>query len=86
MEAPLSRPPSLSPFASVSLQSLIAWLENSPRGKRAEIENERERERERGRNMDRGYKWCNGGTAAVLVLGAEGTWENIARIPKGVTR
>ena len=44
-----SLPP--SPLASVSIQSLIAWLENSPRGKRVEIEIEIEREREREREQ-----------------------------------
>ena len=61
----LIRPPR-SPLASVSIQSLIAWLENSPRGKRVEIEIERES------NMDRrrGYKWCTGGNVDMGDPGA----------------
>ena len=56
---------------SLLLQSLIAWRENSPQGKRA-VEIERERERERGRGEGGSTTWIgrmSGATALVLNKG-----------------
>ena len=57
-----------SPPQSLSLQSLIAWLENSPQGKRVEIQRGRES------NMDWGYKWCT--SPSGITVGSNGTRDN----------